>query len=157
MIRTFAVLLDQIHVSQQSYYIISNLNRMVEKHVDICPLIFYQTYGPYPITPKFSTMQEIEAWSFDGDLIATNLNSAKTAIECPRASRRFFYIWDLEWIYRKSLPFSMFAELYCHPSLDLIVRSQNHYDIVSQCWKQPKYIIEDFNLEEIYNENNRLY
>jgi len=152
MIQSLAVLLNKIDLSQRAYQTISALNNLVNKRVDICPLIFYQDYGPYPLQPRFSTMQYIESWSFDGDLIATDLNTAKTALECPRASRRLLYMWDLEWIYNKRLSYDILSEIYLSDKIELIVRSKEHYDIVNKYWREPQYIIEDFNIEEIYND-----
>ena len=147
--KSFGVLVEQFNVSQQSLHIILQLNTLLEERGDICPIVFYQDYGPFIQLPQFSSMLSVEAWDFEGALISTNLSTTRTSIECPRATRRLFYVWDLEWLYMKKPIFEKLSAIYQHKDVELIARSKEHYDILSKCWKKPAGIIEDFNYKQI--------
>ncbi len=146
--KTFGIMVTSINISQSSYFMIYQLNQLLSERFDICPIIFYQEYGLFPLRPQFSMLQDIEAWSFDGPLISTNITTSQTMLNCPRTSKRFFYIWDLEWLYTNQT-FSFLSNIYQNPNLQLIAKNKKEAEIITQCWKRPVSIIEDFNYQQI--------
>ena len=133
--KTFGIMVEKFDISQQSLLIISQLNSLLAKHHDVSPIVFHQDYGPFAEHPQFSTMLEIEAWDFDGTLISTDLSTTKTILACPRAPKKLFYVWDLEWLYLQKASFEQMSVIYQHDDIQLIARSDSHYDIIKKCWK----------------------
>ena len=99
-------------------------------------------------------MHNLEAWSFDGVLISTNLETTKMMMACIKSTKKFFYVWDLEWIRRKK---NYMYNLQAYQNIELITRSFEYARLLENyCNKKVKAIVPDFNLYGIleYVEKN---
>lgn len=140
--------IESLGISHLAMVLTKELNEIgnLDKYVDA--IVFYHRYDKLLKPPLFAMLQEEEMWGYDAPVVATNLNSAKTLLFCPKPTKKFFYVWDLEWMYGLYNVDEM-AKIYCNPDLHLIARSESHADIIGQCWKPPIDILEDFNNEEL--------
>ncbi len=125
-------LIKSLGPSQQSIQLATEMNALVSQKPDVSMCIFYRDFDKIVATPHFAMFMEYEAWDFPGIAIATNIHSAKTLLRCPGPTRKFFYIWEPEWVFMNKLQYSDMAHVYQNKDMPLIVRSQFHYDIVSQ-------------------------
>ena len=142
------IVVDSLGISQLSAQLTKQLNQIesLEEYWDI--ILFYHTYDRIIIPPKFAMMQEEELWGFDAPVIATSLETADRLLKCPRPTKKFFYVWDLEWcFYTHDIDYT--SQVYCNPDIQLIARSQSHFETIKTCWREPVAVIEDFNYEEI--------
>lgn len=130
-------------MSQFGVCIIDECNKFIEDNRDVNITIFYEDYDKIPIKPEFSIMQNRYAWGFDGTLISTDLHTTETLQHLVGPKKKYFYLWNLEWLYSDNM-FNSYSLLYQDDDIDLIVRSQLHYDIVKNQWKEPCIIMEDF-------------
>lgn len=139
---------DSLGISHLAMVLIEQLNKInqIDKYVD--PIVFYHRYDRLLKTPFFAMLQEQAMWGYDAPVIATNLKTAQTLLFCPKPTKKFFYLWDLEWTYT-IYDVDKIAKIYCHEDLHLIARSKTHFQIIEQCWKKPCAILEDFNNEQI--------
>lgn len=144
------IVVDSLGVSQMSTQLTSQLNRADELETFWDVILFYHEYDRIISPPLFAMMQSEELWGFDAPVIATSIHTADRLIKSPRPTKKLFYVWDLEWMYR-SHDIDDISAIYCHPELSLIARSQSHYDILKQSWREPVGIIEDFKYEDIIN------
>ena len=134
-------------MSQMASSLVIQLNTLVEKG-DVEPIIFFQEYGKTVTQPNFALMQQQNIWDFTGTIITTSPLFVETIENCPAAQQRFFYPFDLHWIY-KQIDYKSLRTIYQNDNVELIARSQWHYDILS-IWKKPQLIINDFDNEELY-------
>jgi len=143
------IMVDALSMSQQSFNIIKELNKLskIDRYIDV--ILFYHRYDRYPVTPYFAMLQEQEVWGFDGPIIATNILSVERLIKCPSPKDKYFYIWDLEWIYNPYFKYKYLRSIYQNESIKLIARSESHLNIIEKCWKKPVGILEDFNHEQL--------
>ena len=143
------IMVDSLGMSQQSYSIIRELNKInsIDDYVDI--IVFYHKYDQTPMSPHFAMMQEQEVWGFDGTVISTSLLSTEKLIRCPCPKKKLFYVWDLEWVYNPYLRYQYSKEIYQSEEIELIARSKSHANIIEACWKKPVAILEDFNHEQL--------
>jgi hypothetical protein len=59
-------------------------------------------------------------------------------------------VWDVNWhIYPR--PIDFVRKVYLNPEVELIARSKDHAKIIGKVFKQPTYVIEEFDHEEINN------
>lgn len=147
----FNVLLQNVGASQLSYFVTRNLNVLGDKRPDIDPIVFYENIHKNCIPPKFAVMQIAEAWGQDGAMIATSLSTAFKLINFP-AARRLFYVWDLEWLRhgQQRRRYEQFADVYTHPNLELIARSESHAAVIENAFnRKVEHIISDFNTDKI--------
>jgi len=143
------IMIDSLGASQLACTAISEINKansFKDFYVDIN--VFFHKNDKMLLPSRFAIFQEQQAWGFDGPVFATELSNAKTLLNCPCPTKKFFYVWDLEWIYNMFY-YEVLAEIYLNPNLHLVARNQYHFNFIKNCWKEPVAIIEDFNHEKI--------
>ena len=120
----FGVITYSLDVSQQGLIITHNLNQITSKYYDISPIVFYREY--YPV-------------------IAKSLETAQRLLSSPAPIKKFFYVNNLEWLYSRNNNYDELSEIYANDNIELIARSEYHFDLLQKSWKKPVAIIEDFN------------
>lgn len=146
--KKLGILMHQIIPNQKTTSLSIQLNEMVEKLPDIDPILFFNDIGVSNIKNEFAIMQTIEALDYEGILIATDEITVNMLQGCICAKEKYFYVWDINWFYSpKSI--SYIKNIYLNDDIELIARSKSHYEIISRVFKKPKYIIQDFNYNEL--------
>jgi hypothetical protein len=142
-------LVPNLGSTQLAFRLIYRANQAIRKNNDIDIIVFCENQTQPCFSPGFATMNIVDAWNYHGPLIATTISSAEKLIRFPRPSHKYFYLYDLEWIYTKDRNFIPFSNIYQHKGLDLICRSISHKEIIENCWgKSIKAVIDDFDIEE---------
>lgn len=134
-------LVDSVETSQHGYFLCNELNKLAK--TDISPYVFYHNYSRIPMLPLFMLSQSVHSWGFGGVLISTDVETTKVLIKVPSKYPKYFYVWDLEWLYQQR-QYEELLGVYCRDEIELIARSKTHYDIITKVWKEPKYILEDY-------------
>lgn len=140
------VILPSLHSSQLSYLAIKQGNSIVANGDDF--VIFYENLHPACLKPDFAIMQTVEIWKFRGNLIATNLSHAAQLLHVKNHIKKFFYVWDLEWL-RGNKNFLENIKIYRNEELTLLCRSKEHAKRIEDYCNRHPIIIEDFNIGEI--------
>ena len=145
----FNVLLQNTGANQIAYCVIRNLNDLGHKRPDIDTIAYYEDMHRKCLPPNFAVMQIAEAWGQHGPIIATSLSTAIKLIGFP-SERKIFYVWDLEWLRGQQRHYKMYANVYTHPDLELVARSEDHKKIIENAFnKKVKYVIPDFDTSKI--------
>jgi hypothetical protein len=115
----------------------------------ISPIIFFQ-FGSAPIIPiQCGQLQQSHAWGFDDILISTSIETTKVLTNCIRPRRKLFYVYDLEWYYQPpGISYKDLQKVYLNPEIDLIARSESHFELISKCWKKPIGVLHDYDYKE---------
>lgn len=142
------ILVPTLDTSQAGLCIVLNLNALRDACNDISTTVFIQDYGKLMVEPKFPIMQVREAWGFKGVLIATNLETARILDYIPGPSQKLLYLWQLEWMLCDET-YQQMSELYQNDTIELIARSTSYADLISQLWKKPIEIMENFDYEKL--------
>ncbi len=130
-------------MSQKCFYITKQLNEIVDANYRFSPYLFYKEYAKSIDVNRFCSLQDKEAWSFDAPVIATSLESAQYLINFPCPTKKFFYVWDLDWIFN-NYTYEYLQGLYQHNDLELIARNESHANLIEKCWKKPVDIMDNF-------------
>ena len=146
--KKLAILLPKIDQSQLSLLMVKNINKLSELNPDISPVVFHNDWGFVGLVPLFCMLQIREIWGFDGVAISTNLDTTQRLLATPTTSKKFFYVWDLEWL-TLQINYKALANIYLNPEIELIARSQSHANIISKVWRAPAHVLEDFNHEQL--------
>lgn len=144
----FGFLIKSLGTSQHSLFLISQMNAICDLRADLDVLLFYEHYNNIPILPYVGMLQQREVWGFDAPVCATDFSSAQKLVNCPRPRPKYYYVWDLEWIYMDGVSYEDYKKVFHNDDLTLIARSKEHADIITRCWKEPKYIIPDFDKDK---------
>jgi len=143
----FGVLIKDLVPSQHNILMVSCLNRVVDEAPHLNPVLFTENPGLPTEIARFPIMGMIEAWGFRGKLIATDLETAFILKKLPCASEKFFYVWDLEWLFAPSSRYGLMHAAYYDSNT--IVRSEHHEKLMTKCWKQPYAILKDYDHNEL--------
>jgi hypothetical protein len=107
-------------------------------------VVFYENLAkPWCILP-FSIMNVSEAYDFRGPVVATTLIAAERLLKFPGPTRRYLYVWDLEWIRETGMTYEELSAVYNNKKIELIVRNQCYFDIVEDCWNRTPVGIVDY-------------
>ena len=145
------VLLDSVGSGQKSISTILSLNKVskyTEEYWDA--IVFYLEFNRTLFNPKFALMNMSEIYGFTGVGVATDLKTAEILCRSFGPTKKYFYIWDLEWTLIQH-DYERISKIYLNPELELIARSQDHAKEISRCWKEPFAIIENFHHEKLIN------
>ena len=142
------ILIESLGMSQKAYEIIREINKIdsLDEYWDI--IVFYLEYDKFIIPPKFALMNIVEAYGMDSPLISTSIETTKTSLNCIKATKRFFYIFEMEWA-NSTHDVDDLINVYMNPKVELIARSNDHASVIEKCWKPPIAVIENFNHEQL--------
>src|SRR5438270_13265760 len=112
MRKKLGILLPDLGANQLAFYA-TNYANQAAIHDGQEIILFYETpCVPCILNISFATMQVYEAYSFDGPLIATNLNLANKLLSCFGTNKKYFYVWDLEWLRMQNKNFEKLHHIY---------------------------------------------
>jgi hypothetical protein len=148
MAENINILLQNMGASQLSYFTIKNCNDFALERSEIDIIVFYENLHKNCLSPNFAVMQIAEAWGQKGPMVATSLSTAFKLISFP-CGPKLFYIWDLEWL-RGQQQYEKYADVYTHPALQLVARSESHKRIIENAFnRKVDHILDDFNLNHL--------
>lgn len=142
-------LLNDLNASQLSYFLIRESNKYISSDLDI--IIFFNDISKVCVKPNFALMGMQESFGVFGPTVATCCKTAATLINNIGQSKRekYFYVWDLEWLRGQQKVFDRYKDIYWHPHLQLIARSEEHKKIIENCWNRKVVgICDDFSFED---------
>lgn len=122
-------------------------NKIVNERSDFDFYVFNEDWKPSSTSLCFPLVQQRNAWGFNGKLIATNIATAKKIINLPDISEKYLYVWNIiEWInaYNNA---SEILEIYCHPKLKLLTRSEEYAFILQNNFNKEVQILRDFDYD----------
>lgn len=162
MVEKIGIVVPHLGVCQQSFMAISHINRILSKSNDYDFFLFYEDMVPSCVRPLCASMNINEIWSFDGILIGTTLSTTMSIVRTVNASRKVFYVWDLEWMREGYQNYFTNIKVYKDKTIYIISRSISHaHEIERYSGRKSNMIVPNFNLEYIINElcgrQDRLY
>ena len=148
MVRKVGVLVPHLYDTQLAFNVLAELNDLVLRSPMNDASVFFEDLTPYIIKPLFGVYNAAEIFHFDGDLIATTLQTAASMLTTLKPKRKFFYVWSLEWLeaeknYIKNI------EIYQNPDLELIAPSDDYAkEIKNYCGILPR-VVKNLEIESI--------
>ncbi len=135
--RKIGILVDKIGRTQKFYTLCNAINKMVDINTEV--ILFFLEMESVTLPTKFSMMPASKCLKYDGILISTCGETTRVLHNNQNAKKKYHYVWDLDW----SGINKTFEEnrLVYTSDVDLIARSQDHYEIISNTWKEPCLVI----------------
>ena len=146
--KSLAVAINKVDLTQEKVFLLTNINRLVKEFRMDCA-IFHADFGKLIMPSLASMYQLVEMWDFDGTVITTDFSIARQLITCPGPKKKLFYVWDFMWTKLPQFTYNNIADVYCNESLELIARSKEHAKVLSDCFKEPAYILDDWKADEL--------
>ena len=150
---SIAAILDDLSASQNSFYVIREFNKLAA-HKDMSVSLFYIRPSMPVIKPFFSSRNISFLSGFNGTAIATTIANAKILLNSHNNSKKYLYLWNLEWLKTPS-NFSDVCEILLDKRLNLIARSESHASVIKNfCNKDVAAIIDNWNVNQILSLEN---
>ena len=144
------IILNNLGASQLAYYVIRNINEQSEASVEDDCTIFFENMSPLVIKPLVGSMNTSEIWNFDGTLISTSFENTISSLNAATSAKRYFYVWDLEWLRPHGKSFERQVLAYADKDINLIARSEDHAKAIwNYCNRDVCGIVDDFNIEQL--------
>lgn len=147
MKKSIGVAVSNLYSSQLSYLIIDKLNKNFKTFHGV---VFFENNLPSCIRKDFACYNISEAYNFYGNIVATNLSTAKKILILPGPKEKFLYLWDLEWTRNPEKTYHQYAAMYRRDDIKIICRNEDHakyFELVFN--KKPDFIADNFDLEGI--------
>lgn len=143
-----SAVMDNIGPSQCSFYLIKEFNRLSASYLNSCS-VFVNRITPPVIKPIFSCPIISYFMSYDGIAIATTLDEASSILGARNNSKKFLYLWDLEWLYSPK-DYNKVYELLNNPQLKIIARSNSHAKLIENFCNRPVCgIVNNWNKDQL--------
>jgi hypothetical protein len=144
------IALANVGPSHLSYRVIRGVNEIMRTSHDTDIILFYEQLAQPCVPPLCSLMHINEVWGFDGQVIATNINTASKLVRSPGPSKKIFYCWDLDWLRIQQKQYEQLHSIYSNPQLQLVARSVDHQKLLVDLWGAKNVpVIEDFELPRL--------
>ena len=143
------ILVNRIDGSQLGFNITSCINHISENMINVDIIVFTKEPSIPPTTPLFAIMPDTEIWGFNSPVISTDLETTSSLINMVGPTKKYFYVWDLEWMRLESFMHKELSKIYNHEDIELISRSKRHQLITGECWRYPSHIMNDFSHKDL--------
>ena len=146
--RKIAAILDTLSASQNSFYLIKEFNKLQSDN-QYSPVCFYNNLSATPVKTHFACMNISYYSHFDGVTITTSIDTANTAIKTNNNSKKFLYLWDMEWL-RNPMDFNYVNSVLSNDDIAIISRSNSHSDLIKNyCNKEVAGVVQDWDMEQL--------
>lgn len=146
--RNISVFVKNLNMSQNSFYMIKELNKCIQD-VSLSAGVIYQEKSVPPVPTLFSCKMINGLSSFKGTLIATTIEDAGIMLQINAKSDLFLYLWDMPWI-ESPVNFEHATGIMRDPRIHIIARSESHADCIENfCNKRPIGTVDNWDLESL--------
>lgn len=146
-ISKLGVMVADLRPSTLNHSLITFGNKLVE-NPEFDFYVFNEDWKRPPVSLTFPLLQQRNAWGFDGNLVATNIATAKKLLNLPNTCKKYFYVWNMiEWMNAIEKA-SDVLDLYHDPSLHIIARSKDNAFILQHNFNKEVQILQDFDYEQ---------
>ena len=144
-----AAVVSDLGPSQKCFYLIKEFNKAATSK-DVSISVFYNRPAIPVVTPHFSCKNISFLSGYHGVAIATTLPEAQTLLRACNDSKKYLYLWDLEWLYG-IINFEAACDVLLDNRLTLIARSESHATIINNfCNKKVSGVVRDWNIGELH-------
>ena len=148
-IKRFGVCVQQPAYCYAQKCVVDCLHAFVKNDYLCSPNIYFLTHGYYPPPLWIPSFQIAECWAMEIPMIATDFTTAQFLTQTLSNTQRYFYSWNLDWLYSTRPSHKELDNVYNNPNIHLIARCKEHARLLKQCWKEPIDTIEEFNYDGI--------
>lgn len=142
-----ASLLTDLKLSQNSYSMIQEFNNLSSNNFSPC--CFYQNISVPPININFPVLNSYYLPYWKGAVFATNFETADLLINIKGPCKKYFYIFDLEWL-RYGLDFKDTTSILTNTELTLVARNYDHAMMIKNyCNIAPRFLLNDWNANQL--------
>jgi len=143
-----SALINNLGPSQKSFYLIKEFNELCKNPITSCTAFFLNT--TIPVTKPLFSCSSVSFFSgYSGVCIATTLEEANILLKSNNSSKKYLYLWDLEWI-KNPLNYSEVCDTLLDERIRIISRSESHSIMIKNyCNKAAIGTLENWNSSKL--------
>ena len=143
-----AAVINNLGPSQNSYYLIKEFNKAAsDKSMSLS--VFFERSAIPVVSTMFSCRSVSFISSYHHNAIATSLEEANILLRGNNSSKKFLYLWDLEWL-RNPGQYNDTCDMLLDKRLNIIARSESHATMIENfCNKKPVGIVDNWNIGQL--------
>ena len=127
--------------NQVSQELLESINDENKKYRDIS--IFYEEKHGMPSAINCSMSYISNVWGYKGDIIATNYTSAAKIIKMPILGKRYYFIYNFEWLNHRVFSYEPLLSIISDKNLELICRTKEHAKLIKNNFNREVNLICD--------------
>lgn len=136
------IVLPYLYTSDLAFQVLSQTSNKYDFSV------FYEETSMPVVYPSCGIFSANEIFNYDGVLIGTTISNALSVAKTLKPTRKYFYIWDLEWL-RSYKNYFYNLSAYQNPKLTLITPSEDYRKEIKN-YANRDSIVMPLDLEMIY-------
>lgn len=141
------LLVKDLESSHLAYALCRSVNSYIGKQSQHDIIVFFENIHKPCMPLNFAIMQLVEAYSYNGSVVATNLELALKMNNFIGEKKKFLYLWDLEWL-RRPYDVSVLKQLF--KDVKVITRGPVHTEVFKHVWNvSPVAEIPDFDIKSL--------
>jgi hypothetical protein len=145
-VQHIGIVIDTITNNEINRLMFNTLNDLSKRH----PVYLFANYThSLPIKNQFCILQQLHALNHNGILIGTSLLNSQIVINSLVAKEKYYYMWEPEWLKFNELRFSQLDKIINNPELNLITRTQEHFNLMQSLFKIPLGIVKNWNIDDM--------
>ena len=134
------VLMGTVYDSPKNILAINNINKLRDAGIESC-LFCDVVNRNFSVPVKTNVLQKAQVFNFNGTVITHDLAMTQELKNMVYASHRYIYLYDLDWMRIENLHFSQLRDSLMSDEVDIIARSESHYELISDLFKKPKHVM----------------
>ena len=139
-------LMGTVYDSPKNILAVKGINKLRNVGIESC--LFCDVIDQNLSVPvETNVLQKAQAFNFNGTLITHDLSIVQELKNMVYAEKRYVYLYDLDWMRIENLCFSHLQATLLHDDIDIIVRSDSHYKLISDLFKKPKHIMKYWDID----------
>tara|TARA_B100000745_G_C19904521_1_gene303160 strand:+ start:113 stop:571 length:459 start_codon:yes stop_codon:yes gene_type:complete len=147
------ILKSSINDSDQNFFIANALRQLASTSTQSC--LFCDDIQTSKVPVMYTNIfPRIQVFYCNDILITDDLSEAQSLPHIPNAKKRFLYLYHLEWSYIPDLHFNQLQPILLNDDIELIARSDSHAKLISELFKEPKYIMPEWNYKTLIEIDN---
>lgn len=140
------IIVDDIESTPFMHTLFRELNKLSENYD--CYLFANQVKA-LPTHNNFCILQQIEALEHQGTLISTSLINTQILANSLTCEEKYYYVYDLDWTRMQNFNSKQLTTIFLNKDINLLARSESHYEVLRKNFKPPKGIIHNWNHQQI--------
>jgi len=137
------ILKGPVDNKDKDFFALYNLNRLSKTKHGAC-LFCDHISDNFALPAETNVLQRTHVFNFNGIVITDDLMYAQDLLYITYAKKRFIYLYHLDWPYIQELKFAHLNRILLHENIELIARSEEHFQLIEHLFKKPRYIMAEW-------------
>ena len=140
------IVVDEIENNPSNYIMFRELNKVAKK---MPCFVFANSVRTVPMDNEFTILQQVEAMSHSGTLIATSLITSQIVSKALTPKNKFYYLMDFEWLHLNMFHSRQLQSIFFNDDIEVINRSKKNQQVFSKLFRKSDKVVYNWRADEL--------